>query len=402
MANSGRVEDKAARVFVPVEKLKPGWLVDCDVYAGTTRLLARGTTVTAGILISLKSRNITQVEVQPESELTEGALLELEGSSVLPEERRSLQMLLDNASQVYRQHNIRIAVEPQLLEEGTQLLGSLFRQIQHGRSYDVNVLRPLAGELVRQYTASPHKAVKLLDLTSVDEYTYRHSINVALLYLSIACNWSLSAAELEEQVTAALLHDLGKALVSPDALDKQGELTAYEWELMKKHTVWSMQLAGDAGLSPGAQCIVHHHHERLDGSGYPDGLLGYQIGHNARLAAICDVYDATTTTRSYKGKLDFSRAIDILVHGAGTLFDPGLIHQFIRQTGRYPVGTFVRLSSGEVAVVRHVNPESLWRPEVSRVLAAGGNRLAEPEQLDLAAHSEIYITGLVSNHEPAD
>jgi HD-GYP domain-containing protein (c-di-GMP phosphodiesterase class II) len=387
--------DEDRRVFIPIEWLQPGCRVDCDVFSGTTRLLAEGTPVTSGMLIALKNRNIIQIEVKPGSALALAPALPpgIEAGT------RYYSSLQQDADQIYHEHGIATAVDPQLLEEGTDLVEELFTSCRASGSLDIAQVQPLVRELVAQYTGNSDKPVKLLDLDRFDRYTYRHAVNVALLYITIAKDWCILREQLEELVLAAMLHDIGKVRIDLAIIDKRGALTDEEWEIVCQHPAWGAEiiqqkLPGGPGLS-----IVYSHHERLDGSGYPDRLLGFAIDQHARLAAVCDVYDALTTTRSYKGKLDFSRAIDILVHGAGTLFDPALVHQFIRHTGRFPVGTFVQLSSGYVGVVKRVNTDALWRPMVALVLNCAGDFLAPGADLDLRRHEELFITGIISNTE---
>jgi HD-GYP domain-containing protein (c-di-GMP phosphodiesterase class II) len=385
--------DEDQRVFIPIEWLQPGTPVESDIYSGTTRLLAAGSVITAGILIALKSRNINQVEVRRSSELAKAPALppELElGSQWYPH-------LHKDANAIYREHGIATAVDPDLLEEGTLLVEELFNSYRQHGTLETGRAMPLVKELVRQYSDNQDKPVKLLDLDRYDRYTYRHSINVALLYITIAIDWCILREHLEELVLAAMLHDAGKARIDSAVLNKRGPLTDAEWEQVCHHPEWGMEMVGAQLDNEPCRSIILGHHERLDGSGYPGKQLGFGIDQYARLAAVCDIYDALTTTRSYKGKLDFSRAIDILVHGAGTLLDPALVHQFIRCTGRFPIGTFVRLNTGDVGVVKHINTDALWRPVVALVMDSTGAFLRPGGDVDLRLLEKFFITGIISN-----
>ncbi len=380
-----------ARVFVPIEWLQPGMRADCDVYAGLTRLLAEGTIITAGMLLSLKSRNILQIEVRLGSTLAQAPGLPHGQQAALMQRER----LWQDAEAIYEQHGIALAVNPRLINEATQLTRALFQQLRESGSFNPLELKPLAVEMVGQYLARRELPVKLLERQTPDAYLYRHGINSALLCLSIARDWTSDAEELEALVLAAMLHDSGLARLEDSLLLKPGPLDDSEWRQVRQHTHWGEQLARPALAEGPARSIIASHHERIDGRGYPDQLSGVTIDRLARLGAICDVYDALTANRSYQRRHNFSRAIDIIVHGAGSQFDTALVHQFIRRTGRFPVGTFVQLSSGAIGAVKQVNTDALWRPVVAVVLDSSGAELPPGLDLDLRLNEEQFIIGII-------
>jgi HD-GYP domain-containing protein (c-di-GMP phosphodiesterase class II) len=164
---------------------------------------------------------------------------------------------------------------------------------------------------------------------------------------------------------------------------------------MRKHPVWSEELMRDTDATPTARAIARWHHERLDGTGYPDGLRAEKMVREVRLSGIVDVYDALTTKRSYKAKMDFGAAIGLIVQDCGRHFDPTLANHFIRRIGRYPVGSFVRLSTGDVAVVKEVHNEAVTRPMVSRVMDAAGTMLP-PALFDLRTAERVTIISVLS------
>jgi HD-GYP domain-containing protein (c-di-GMP phosphodiesterase class II) len=198
-----------------------------------------------------------------------------------------------------------------------------------------------------------------------------------------------------------VLHDIGKARVGAAIINKEGPLDAGEWAIMHQHTLWSAEMLADAGAAQPAISIARWHHEKVDGSGYPDGISGEQLDCYAHLAAVCDVYDALTTRRSYKMKMDFARAIDIIIRSCGKHFDPGIAHQFIRRVGRYPVGTFVKLNTGDAAVVLRANDGAINRPVVSRVIDANGAERVDAEELDLSKDLTRHIVEIIVSQESA-
>jgi putative nucleotidyltransferase with HDIG domain len=373
------------RITVPLSALQPGWVVDRDIYFGSVPLLAAGVSITTEILSNLRRRNIGVVEVRRDSALAFAAQ---------PLHSDKLTALLSRARDLHEIHGVRQAIPEPELEQATDQIASFFEEIEKGQAVDLTEMRETVASLVDQFLTRTDLAVKLLDLDRFDRYTYRHSINVGLLFMVVARDWG-TYDELIEAVFGAILHDMGKAKVGSAIINKEGPLDDAEWVVMKRHPVWSAEMLVEAGALPSAISVVRWHHERLDGTGYPDGLSAGQIDRHARLAAICDVYDALTTRRSYKQKMDFARAIGIIIRGCGKHFDTDVAHQFIRRIGRYPVGTFVRLSSGEVAVVLRVNEHAISRPVVSRVTDAAGNERTLGEVLDLSQDSEHHIVEIL-------
>lgn len=376
-------------IKVPLTAIRPGWTVDRDIYSGTERLLSAGVAVTSSMLIALKQRNIEFVEVHPKSELAYTAK---------PEESDALADLLSSVQQLHEMHGIQQAIPQAQLEQAVNQIHSFFESIELGQAVDFNDVRETINGLVDQFLSNAHLAIKLLDLDSHDRYTYRHSINAGLLYLLVARNW-LDYAELCGVVFGAVLHDLGKARINVDIINKPGPLNDSEWQVMRQHPVWSSELLIDSGANQAAISVARSHHERMDGQGYPDGLAQQHIDRYARLAAVCDVYDALTTKRSYKRKMDFAYAIDVLVQGCGTQFDAEIVNQFIRRVGRYPVGSFVRLSTGEIAIVTRTNEGAISRPEVSRVIDKQGQIRKTGERLNLQTSPELLITGIIPTPE---
>ncbi len=376
------------KVRIPIDMLAVGWVCDHDLYSGYNLLLAKGTIIDQQILLLLKRRNITHIEISPNSELA--AFLQDE-----TEEHDPLFDLLYSAAEVYLEHNVMSAVPERVLKDAADHLETFFVQFENGELIDVNELRPVVNQLVAEFIARPQFAIKLLDLDFSDKYTYYHSINVSLLYMLVAQDWCKSEDQLCDLAFGAVLHDIGKAKVGSRILNKPTPLTDEEWAIMRKHPVWAAQMLADADCSLEVMSIAMSHHERLDGSGYPYGLKGKDIDRYARLAGVCDMYDAATTSTFYRKKQNFALAVDDIIKACGTIFDPDIAHHFIQRIGLYPLGTFVRVSTGEVAVVLRHNPHAFSRPVVSRVMDTNGNRINHREELDLSRTDGMYVTGVI-------
>ncbi|MBN2081683.1 HD-GYP domain-containing protein [bacterium] len=379
-------------IKVSIDQLHPGWLVDRDIMVDHNVLVTAGVTITPKMIESFRRRGIEELEVARDSELAEALRAK--------DAEDPVTTLLARTGEIYAQHNLELAIPPEVLEDATDQVEGFFTELEMGQEIDMDVARGVVNNLVGIFSSRANLAVKLLDLDSFDRYTYRHSINVGLLMMLVMQDWVDSQQELEDLVFGAVLHDMGKAKVGADIINKPGKLTDAEWELMRMHPIWSAEMLTEAEASPNAIGIALNHHERLDGKGYPEGLGADELNRFARLSAICDVYDALTTKRSYKAKMDFAKAIDIILQGCGAHFDPEVAHEFIRRVGRYPVGTFIKLSTGEIAVVLRTNERAINRPVVSRVVAADGRQIETGEELNLAIRPDLYITQVVAGVQP--
>ena len=254
-----------------------------------------------------------------------------------------------------------------------------------------------ANRIAANLLESPDAAMALADLAGADEYTHRHSVNVAALGLLLAREhwqrhgWTDHTGRqrydrMPEQLTklgvGLLLHDVGKMAVPLEILNKPGLLDEEEWLIMRTHPQAGYDLLANPTLSSLTRSIVRDHHERFDGSGYPRGLVGTSIHEFSRLAAIADVYDAVCSERPYRAAQPPSAGVAVISRGSGTAFDPLMVATFRRLVFPYPVGSEVALPDGRVGVVRAVDPE---RPGVPLVRVDDGAGGMTEVELDPAA-----------------
>ncbi|HJV28797.1 MAG TPA: HD-GYP domain-containing protein, partial [Aromatoleum sp.] len=232
----------------------------------------------------------------------------------------------------------------------------------------------------------------LLHLKDHDDYTFMHSVSVCALLTSFARTLELPREVIKEISIGALLHDVGKAKVPDDILNKPAKLTEAEFDKMKSHVVQSkIILQHTPGISEIALDVAAQHHERYDGTGYPNKLKGSEISLYGQMGAIVDVYDAITSNRVYHKGMPPTQALRKLLEWSKYHFDPKLVHTFIRSVGIYPSGSLVRLESGKLAVVQGQNSEHLLQPTVLVMFDALKRCYVTPQLVDLAKSNDVII-----------
>ncbi|WP_303870521.1 HD-GYP domain-containing protein [Acetobacterium wieringae] len=233
--------------------------------------------------------------------------------------------------------------------------------------------------------------LNMVDLKVFDDYTYFHSVNVAVLSIGLGTAMGLDKADLCNLGFGALLHDIGKVFVPKDILHKKGPLTDVEFSEMKKHSFLGFEyLASEYVGSVGAQAGILDHHEKFSGGGYPNNAKGDKISLYGRIISIADVYDALTSDRPYRKGLLPSEAIEYIMGGTGNLFDPDLVRVFVRKIAPYPVGTTVKLSNGLSGIVTDNFESFCMRPNIR--IFKHGNYEIKPFDICLADRHALNIT----------
>jgi putative nucleotidyltransferase with HDIG domain len=243
---------------------------------------------------------------------------------------------------------------------------------------------PLVDEIAASVERHPMALLSVARLKTHDDYTYLHSVAVSALMLSLSRQLDLDAKQTRLAGLGGLMHDLGKASMPWEVLNKPGKLTDEEFAIMKHHTVAGAEALRAAGADPEVLDMALHHHEKMDGTGYPDRLSADAIPLMARMLAVCDVYDAVTSERVYKKPWDPSGAMHQMAKWGGH-FDKAVFNAFVKTVGIYPVGSLVRLASQRLAVVIEPGKESLLTPKVRMFFSLRSNEPIALETVDLAA-----------------
>ena len=277
-----------------------------------------------------------------------------------------------------------LAQAARLCQKSREAVQRLFGELRMGKAMNAQALQPLVEELTESVFRNPGALISLARLKSEDDYTYMHSVAVCTLMIALARELGMGAQACREAGLAGLLHDVGKALMPLEVLNKPGKLTDAEFTVMRSHPGRGHALLAEGGTAGSvALDVCLHHHERIDGSGYPHGLKGDAITQTARMAAICDVYDAISSPRPYKSAWDPADSIARMASWTGH-FDATLFAVFVRSLGIYPTGSLVRLRSGRLAVVIKQHAKDLSAPTVKVFFSTKSNLPIAVAQIDLA------------------
>jgi putative nucleotidyltransferase with HDIG domain len=278
-----------------------------------------------------------------------------------------------------------------IIAKAKEMIASVFSDIRMGQTVDVDALVPLVDEILNSLTRNPFALICLARLKTADDYTFMHSISVCGLMISLARQLGLSDEEIREAGIGGLLHDLGKATSPQHMLNKPGKLTPEEFSEIKLHTTDGYRILLDGnGFTEVITDICLHHHEKMDGSGYPEGLSSDQISLFAKMSAVCDVYDAITSNRPYKSAWDPAEAISNMAEWKGH-FDPVVFQAFVKRIGIYPIGSLIRLASGKLGVVIEQNDKTLLKPKVRAFFSTKSQAYIKPEVIDLARSPETIV-----------
>jgi putative nucleotidyltransferase with HDIG domain len=272
-----------------------------------------------------------------------------------------------------------------LCNKSRRAVASMFNEARMGRTLDAEACLPLVEDIAGSVMRNPGALVSLARLKTRDDYSYMHSVAVCALMVSLARRIGLDEAQCREAGQAGLLHDIGKALMPLEVLNKPSKLTDAEFAVMREHPQRGHQLLAEGRAASSVTLdVALHHHERIDGTGYPNRLGGDAIDRYARMGAVCDVYDAITSNRPYKAGWDPATAVARMASWKGH-FDTTLFAAFVQSLGIYPTGSLVRLESKRVAVVAEQNEAALTSPVVVVFYSLRSGMPIAPRRLDLSS-----------------
>ncbi|CAG2129137.1 HD-GYP domain-containing protein [Cupriavidus plantarum] len=280
----------------------------------------------------------------------------------------------------------------ELIKSARQLVGSMFSDVRMGRALESQGALLLVDSASNSLTRHSQALIALSRLKEKDDYSYLHAFSVCVLMIAVGRTLKLPDGEVRELGIAGLMHDIGKLTLPESILQKGSDLTPREEEAMRRHPSAGYRILNEARLYtniPLDVCV--HHHERVDGRGYPFGLVEHEISVHAKIASICDTYDTLTSARP--GHLPWSpaRAMEYIAVRVDTLFDRRVFKAFTRTVGIYPIGTVLRLRSNRLAVVCGQNENEPLRPRVMAFYSVSESVAQPPQLIDLTQSDETVV-----------
>lgn len=299
-------------------------------------------------------------------------------------------------------------IDTSVLEEALNISKEIAEAIKKKSIIPKESVNKVVNDFVESIQSSQTALLNLMDAKSFDETTYTHMINVSLLSVLFGKKLSYNEIGLKVLGLAALLHDIGKILISPEILNKTTPLTETEMDILRKHPIYGYELLKQNSDYGGIiQKIVLLHHEKISGKGYPFGLRGEQMGEATQIVSICDLFDSITSDHPYRPARPFWAALMEIYNQSGMSFSPRLAKSFITDIPSYltdepifPLGSFVTLSTGEIAeVIDFDNPQSIF-PTVLIYISSNREVIRYPIQVNLALDDTRTIKTLIT-HEGA-
>jgi HD-GYP domain-containing protein (c-di-GMP phosphodiesterase class II) len=340
---------------VKTSALMPGMLLGQDVLQPSGAfLLQKGTVLTKAAINKLRNWDIPEVVIEEPNKGEQKDELE---AKLRPEMSRS--------------HARTVGLMERVLTRGAE------------EAIETEVVRSAVGEIMNQIELGKDVLLGLTHLQSYDNYVFSHSVNVCVLSLIIGEGLNLSTDDLKEIGEAALMHDLGMLNVPAGIWSHQRSLAQEELLEIRKHPIYGRDLLQNIkDFSPRVANTAYQHHERCDGSGYPQGIQGVEIDRFARIIAIADVYDACISPRPHRDSMTPKEALNSLTLEKEK-YDPEILYTFLSVMAIYPIGCFVQLSTGELARVIGIQKNQPFRPEIRVFTDREGNVLPQPYRVNL-------------------
>ena len=372
---------------ISIDKLRPKMYVsnlNCD-WMPHHSMQKEGRIPNTAIIEQLKDKGIKEVYIDTDRGIDE------EDAFTLEEVEQQNEGKLQKAGALSMDSAGTVSVEEELIranklqDKAKSIMTGVLSDVKFGKPLETEAFDDLANGMIDSVIRNHNALACLGRIRAKDTYLMEHSINLAVLMGIFAKSMSIDRDTMQQVMVGALLHDIGKIMVPDNILHKPGKLDDDEFARMKQHVVFSRDLLKNTpGIQPLTVVVAAQHHERIDGSGYPEGLTGCQICREGKMVAITDVYDAITADRCYHKGLAPTVALKKLLEWSGTHLEESLVHTFIRSMGIYPVGSLVMLESGRLAVVIEASEKDQTRPIVKVIYHARLKQFIPTEVIDLS------------------
>lgn len=353
--------------LISLDVLKPGMVIAKSIWNEAGRpLLQKDVVVSQTLINRLQQLNIKYVYI--EDEISKG----IEVQESIPVEKR-------------------LGTVKKITESFNKIKGLEGKKVSYILDNQSQEIGKLVDGLLEAILDSKEMLTVLTDSYIYDEYLYQHSFQVTLYSIAIAKELGYSYKEIKLIGIGAILHDVGKLQIPTSILFKPGKLTDEEYEMMKQHAQFGFDILRNLHtISLLVAHCAYQHHERLDGSGYPRGLVDKDIHPYAKIIAVADVFDAVTSDRVYRNKMLPSQGIQLIESGSGVMFDAKVVEAFKRSIVHYPNGTILLLSDGRRGIVAKQNVNNSGLPFV-RIFEENNSILKSTYMLNLEEHPQVTV-----------
>ncbi|MBE1299012.1 MAG: DUF3391 domain-containing protein [Alteromonadaceae bacterium] len=382
--------------IISVNQLVPGMFVNkVTNQKGDLRVKSQGLVNKTSIIEALKEKGILELEVdysRSNMEMIKQHQGELEVESPDQEE-----VPVPKKKKV--PFGEALSASQKLHEQAKKAHDTFLEKIRSGDNADVESIKAVSEEIIDSIFHDADALTCVSLIKDSPDYILEHSVNCAIYMTIFAKHMGFDKELTEELCLAGFLMDTGMATIPNDLLEKKGKLTKDDRQLIEMHVDIGAELIEQSeDVSDNVLEIIRNHHERLDGSGYPEGKSGDHINIYARMAAIVDSYDALTNDRPYRKGLTPTGALKKLLSDSTGKYDQTLIHQFIRSIGVHPVGSLVKLKSGKLGIIVRSNKDEPLRPEVMTFYSLKSGHHTEIKKIDLR-HTDDEIATSVRPEE---
>ncbi|MFO1321924.1 MAG: HD-GYP domain-containing protein [Burkholderiales bacterium] len=320
------------------------------------------------------SRGLDVVDAPTAAEVKEEVEREMRK---VAEQHKKIDLKISAGEELARAKNVH--------KQAHQLVRQVMQDVRLGNAVQLERIEPVVESITASILRNSGALIGLSQIKTADEYTFLHSVSVCTLMVAFCRSLELDAELTHQAGIGGLLHDTGKMKTPLEILNKPGKLTDEEFAVIKRHPQDGYDvLVQTPQIGPTPLAITIQHHERMDGSGYPNRLPGDKIETLAQMAAIVDVYDAITADRCYHKGIQPTDALRKIFEWSKFHFNPQLAQAFMRCIGIYPVGTLVHLESGRLAVVTEQHETNLLLPTVKVIYNVKKSCFITPEIVDLS------------------
>ncbi|WP_054694067.1 HD-GYP domain-containing protein [Syntrophomonas palmitatica] len=304
--------------------------------------------------------------------------------------------------ELFEDVDIKDVISEETRRETIQIIKENFTGLANKHKMNVRLVQNTVANIVDELLSNHDVLIQLSDIRAFDDYTFAHSVNVCVLSIMTGITMGYNDTKLRELGIGALMHDVGKTRIDNSLLNKPGDLTAEEYQEIKRHAEYGFNILRQYDeISLLSAHIAFQHHERWDGQGYPRKLTGSDIHEYARIVAVADVFDALMADRPYRASYSLSQTLHIMKRMAGIYLDPNSVNALIANIAVYPVGSVVELSSGNIGIVVDINRQHPTRPVVKVVYDNNFHRLSQPHEVDLSKMDTVIVVRVISDQELA-